>query len=260
MELMLLEGETREAASGSTLEVSNPATLDALESVPDATPEDAAAAMRYAADNKKRWAQTPLHERVAIIHRFIAVVQERRDELARLLTMETGKPIRESHEEVDETCAVFRAFAECVGQAMYGIATQLDLQAGLADDYLAHPTRAARHRGGDPAVQLPDQTYAHKVGPALLARQRRGGQAQRGDAPSPSLGQRVAGPVRGGRVRRVSPPSLLRRNRRRPACHQLLHPDAISMTGSTEVGIGVYLRTAPSTSPGSSWSSEATIR
>jgi succinate-semialdehyde dehydrogenase/glutarate-semialdehyde dehydrogenase len=205
---------------------------------------------------RSAWVHTPLYERVAIIHRFIAVVQERRDELARLLTMETGKPIRESYEEVDETCAVFRAFAECVGQAMYGIATQLDLQAGLANDYL--PRREPL--GIVVAIlpfNFPIEMYAHKVEPALLA----GNVAVAKPSEETPL---TALPVTEWLHECGVPGGALHclTGRGESVGEALVtspYTDAISMTGSTEVGIA-SMRTAPSTSRGSSLSSEATIR
>ncbi len=169
MELMLLEGETREAASGSTLEVSNPATLDALESVPDATPEDAAAAMRYAADNKKRWARTPLHERIAMVDRFLVLLRERHEELARIITLETGKPITEGEDEVDTAYWVFRGYNERVGPAMYGMATELDLQAGLPGDYMITRREPLGVVVAILPFNFPIEMYAHKVAPALLS-------------------------------------------------------------------------------------------
>src|SRR4051794_5419880 len=123
MELMLLEGEKREAASGSTLEVCNPATSDVFASVPDGTAQDAAAAMGYASDNKKRWARTPLHERIAMVDRFLVMLRERHEELARIITMETGKPIAEGEDEVDTCYWIFRGYNERVGPSMYGMAT-----------------------------------------------------------------------------------------------------------------------------------------
>jgi succinate-semialdehyde dehydrogenase/glutarate-semialdehyde dehydrogenase len=169
MEPMLIGGQRRPSASGAILEVFNPANSELIACVPDADAQDADDALAAADGARSSWARTPLHERVAIVHRFLALVGERRGELAELLTLETGKPIRESYEEVDETCAVFRAFAERVGNAMYGIATQLDLQQGLADDYLLTRREPLGVVVAILPFNFPIEMYAHKVGPALLA-------------------------------------------------------------------------------------------
>jgi succinate-semialdehyde dehydrogenase / glutarate-semialdehyde dehydrogenase len=169
MELMIVGGERRPSASGATLEILDPATSDVIGSVPDADASDAAEALEIADGARRAWATTPLHERVGIVRRFVALVQERRTELATLLTLETGKPIRESYDEVDETCAIFQGFAECVGQAMYGMATQLDAQAGLAGDYLVTRREPLGVVVAILPFNFPVEMYAHKVGPALLA-------------------------------------------------------------------------------------------
>lgn len=168
MELMLLGGEAREAASGGTLEVSYPATLDPFDSVPDATPEDAAAAMLYAVNGKKRWARTPLHERIAMVDRFLVMLRERHEELAKLITMETGKPIAESEDEVDTAYWVFRGYSERVAPALYGMATELDLQPGLPGDYLITRREPLGAVVAILPFNFPLEMFAHKVAPALL--------------------------------------------------------------------------------------------
>jgi acyl-CoA reductase-like NAD-dependent aldehyde dehydrogenase len=168
MELMLVEGDLRPAASGATLEVSYPGTLEPFESVPDATAEDAAAAMAYAAAHKKQWARTPLHERIAMVDRFLAKLMEGREELARIITMETGKPIAEGRDEVDTAYWVFRGYSERVGPAMYGMATELDLQAGLPGDYMITRREPLGVVVAILPFNFPIEMYAHKIAPALL--------------------------------------------------------------------------------------------
>ena len=169
MELMLMQGETRGATSGSTLEVRNPATDEAFESVPDATAEDAAAAMAYAAENRKLWARTPLHERIAMVDRFLVILRERHEELARIITMETGKPIAEGEDEVDTAYWIFRGYNERVGPAMYGMATELDLQAGLPGDYMMTRREPLGVVVAILPFNFPIEMYAHKIAPALLS-------------------------------------------------------------------------------------------
>jgi succinate-semialdehyde dehydrogenase / glutarate-semialdehyde dehydrogenase len=169
MELMYVGGEARSSSSGGVMEISNPATLESYESVPDATPEDAAAAIDIAAEGRRRWAKTPLHERIAMTDRFLKLLMERRSELARIVTLETGKPIAESEDEVDTTYWIFRGFSERVGPAMYGMATELDLQPGLPGDYMITRREALGVVVAILPFNFPIEMYAHKVAPALLA-------------------------------------------------------------------------------------------
>jgi succinate-semialdehyde dehydrogenase/glutarate-semialdehyde dehydrogenase len=169
MELMYLGGEARQSSSGGVIEISNPATLEVYESVPDATPEDAAAAIDIAAEGRRRWAKTPLHERIAMTDRFLEILKARRAELARIVTLETGKPIAESEDEVDTTYWIFRGFAERVGPALYGMATELDLQPGLPGDYMITRREPLGVVVAILPFNFPIEMYAHKVAPALLA-------------------------------------------------------------------------------------------
>jgi acyl-CoA reductase-like NAD-dependent aldehyde dehydrogenase len=169
MELMLLGGEARTSSSGGVMEVSNPATLEAYESVPDASAADAATALGIAVEGRRQWARTPMHERIAIVDRFLKLLMERRSELARIITLETGKPIAESEDEVDTTYWIFRGFAERVGPGMYGMATELDLQAGLPGDYMITRREPLGVVVAILPFNFPIEMYAHKVAPALLA-------------------------------------------------------------------------------------------
>ena len=169
MQLMLVGGEACRSSLGAAMEVSNPATLETFESVPDASPEDAAKALEIASAGRVSWARTPLHERIAIVDRFLRLLQERRSELARITTLETGKPISESEDEIDTTYWIFRGFAERVGPAMYGMATELDLQPGLPGDYMITRREPLGVVVAILPFNFPIEMYAHKVAPALLA-------------------------------------------------------------------------------------------
>lgn len=169
MELMFVAGERRNSSSGALLEISNPATLETYESVPDASPEDAETALRVALEGRIAWARTPLHERIAIVDRFLKILKDREVELAEIITRETGKPLSESIDEIDTTYWIFRGFAERVGPSMYGMATELDLQPGLPGDYMITRREPIGVIVAILPFNFPIEMYAHKVAPALLA-------------------------------------------------------------------------------------------
>src|ERR1700722_17772767 len=169
MELMFVGSARCASSSGATITITNPATSEIIDDVPDASPEDVERALTIAADGKAMWAKTPLHERIAIIDRFLVIIKDRQAELARLLSLETGKRIREAEEEVEDTYRIFRGFAERVGPAMYGMATELDLQPGLPGDYLITRREPLGVVVAILPFNFPLEMYAHKVAPALLA-------------------------------------------------------------------------------------------
>ena len=97
---LFIGGAWRDAAGGGTLDVEDPATGEAVAAVADATVEDALAALGAAADAQADWARTAPKERSEILRRAYDLIHERVDDLALLMTLEMGKPLKESVAEV----------------------------------------------------------------------------------------------------------------------------------------------------------------
>jgi acyl-CoA reductase-like NAD-dependent aldehyde dehydrogenase len=82
------------------LKVINPATEELLAELEE---DDADTLARRSAATRaaqRTWARTPLAERLAAVRRFGEMLQSRRDSLAKQLTAEVGKPIRQSRNEL----------------------------------------------------------------------------------------------------------------------------------------------------------------
>ncbi|MEN5074195.1 NAD-dependent succinate-semialdehyde dehydrogenase [Isoptericola cucumis] len=109
---LLIDGAWRDASDGGTFAVENPATEEVLAHVASGTADDARAAMDAAAGAQEAWAATPARERAEILRRAFALVQERREELALLMTLEMGKPLAEARGEVTYGGEFLRWFAE----------------------------------------------------------------------------------------------------------------------------------------------------
>src|SRR6476660_9895583 len=91
---LFINDEWRDAASGKTIEVVNPATEDVIASVASAEQSDvdaAVAAARAALDGP--WARMSARDRGRIIWKMGELLMERADEIARLETLHNGKPI-----------------------------------------------------------------------------------------------------------------------------------------------------------------------
>ena len=82
------------------LPVTNPATGEEVGRAPRATRADLDAAVAAARAAYPAWRATPIAERQKVIAAFGAKVMEHADELARLLTAEQGKPLRDATSEV----------------------------------------------------------------------------------------------------------------------------------------------------------------
>ena len=100
------------ATSGKTMRVTNPATGEPLADLPDAGRDDVWKACDEAAKAFPKWAATPALERGKILRRVYELLTERRDELARLVTEENGKPFEEAKREVAFATGYFSWFAE----------------------------------------------------------------------------------------------------------------------------------------------------
>ena len=109
---VLVAGQWRAAASGQTLDVQDPATGEVIKTVADGGVADGAAAMDAAVEAAPAWARTPARERGEILRRTFDLVQQRRDEIALLMTLEMGKPLAEARGEVAYGGEFLRWYAE----------------------------------------------------------------------------------------------------------------------------------------------------
>ncbi|MBP5727907.1 MAG: aldehyde dehydrogenase [Clostridia bacterium] len=131
---MFINGLWRDAADGSVIQVLNSATQEKIDTVPQATESDVLEAITAAQEGKKVWAQTPVHERCRILYRCADAIDASREQLARSLSTEMGKIIRESRGEIRVCAQIFRGFAEAAAHH-YG-KTMTDYQIGTEKDIL----------------------------------------------------------------------------------------------------------------------------
>ena len=109
---MFVAGEWCESESSARMEATSPATGESLGTVPEGTREDARRAIAAANAAWRTWAAKSAFERAAAMDRVAELVEERRDDLARTLTLDQGKPLRaEAYGEVDELVAYWRMAA-----------------------------------------------------------------------------------------------------------------------------------------------------
>ncbi len=109
---MFVAGEWRDSGSGVRTEATSPATGESLGTVPEGTREDARRAIVAANAGWRAWAALSAFERAAAMERVADLVEERRDDLARTLTLDQGKPLRaEAYGEVEELVQYWRMAA-----------------------------------------------------------------------------------------------------------------------------------------------------
>ena len=96
----LIGREWRDSSDGKVIEVYNPATNELIDTVPSLTKEDVEQAIDYADAHQKEWEAKSVIERCAVLSKFAELVEQNKDELALLLSKETGKPIKEAYNEI----------------------------------------------------------------------------------------------------------------------------------------------------------------
>ena len=108
----VIGGAWAESESGSRMEATSPATGESLGSVPEGTRADVQRAVAAANAACRDWAARSAFERAHAMERVAELIVERRDELARTLTLDQGKPLHaEAYGEVDELAEYWRLAA-----------------------------------------------------------------------------------------------------------------------------------------------------
>ncbi len=161
---MYIDGHFVDATNGQTFPVYDPATEDAIASVPAGTAADIDLAARAAAKAfYDGWKAVTAQERGRILFRLADRVRARRAELAELETRNTGKPIAESEYDMDDTATCFEYYG--------GLATKIN------GEVLPVPADAVAFAMREPmgvAGQIIPWNYplmmaAWKIAPALAA-------------------------------------------------------------------------------------------
>ena len=109
---LYIGGEWAPATGGRTFDVHDPATNAVIRTIADATPEDGIRALDAAAAAQDEWAATPARTRSEILRRAFDLVQEHKEDLALLMTLEMGKPLAEARGEVVYGGEFLRWFSE----------------------------------------------------------------------------------------------------------------------------------------------------
>src|SRR5437868_7367827 len=120
---LYIGGEWRDGAKGQ-LAVEDPSTGESLCEVADASAEDARAALDAAVDAGAEFSRMPPRDRGEILRRAFEAITARADELALLMTLEMGKPLKESKAEITYGAEFLRWFSEQAVriEGRYGVA------------------------------------------------------------------------------------------------------------------------------------------
>lgn len=120
LDRLFVGGEWLPAADGATFGVTNPATGDTLTKVADGRRTDMQRAIDAAAAAQSGWAAATALERSAVIRRAGQVMRDDIEHLARVMTLEQGKPLEQSRGELEYGIGFLDWFAE-EGRRVHGM-------------------------------------------------------------------------------------------------------------------------------------------
>jgi malonate-semialdehyde dehydrogenase (acetylating)/methylmalonate-semialdehyde dehydrogenase len=134
----LIGSEWRQAAAGvDSLPIFNPATGQVIDQVPLSGGADVGAAVKAAAHAYKSWSRTAVMERVRLMFRFKALLEEHYEDLAAIVTRHHGKTLDEARGEVRRGIEVVD-FA-CGAPTLLQGRTLRDVSAGVDQDLYRFP-------------------------------------------------------------------------------------------------------------------------
>ncbi|HEY4467221.1 MAG TPA: NADP-dependent succinate-semialdehyde dehydrogenase [Klebsiella sp.] len=160
----MINGRWRDASSGETIAVTNPANGQQLGSVPKMGAEETREAIDAAARALPAWGALIAKERANILRRWFDLMMENQDDLARLMTLEQGKPLAEAKGEISYAASFIEWFAE-EGKRIYGDT----IPGHQADKRLLVIKQPIGVTAAITPWNFPSAMITRKAGPALAA-------------------------------------------------------------------------------------------
>ncbi|ENC9773724.1 TPA: NADP-dependent succinate-semialdehyde dehydrogenase [Citrobacter koseri] len=159
-----IEGQWRDARSGDTIAVTNPANGQPLGSVPKMGAEETREAIDAANRALPAWRALTAKARANILRRWFNLMMEHQDDLARLMTLEQGKPLAEAKGEISYAASFIEWFAE-EGKRIYGDT----IPGHQADKRLIVIKQPIGVTAAITPWNFPSAMITRKAGPALAA-------------------------------------------------------------------------------------------
>ncbi|MFV8817928.1 NAD-dependent succinate-semialdehyde dehydrogenase [Haliea sp. E17] len=116
---LFIGGEWTSGTSGAGSDVINPATDEVLGHVPHASTADLDMALEAARSGFQLWRQKTPVERQQVLEGAAAIIEEQKEHISRILTLEMGKTLAESRGEMDFVINIIRWYGE-EGKRAYG--------------------------------------------------------------------------------------------------------------------------------------------
>lgn len=165
---MIIGDKLVSASNNETIQVINPYDGSIVDTVPNATREDVELAVQYAVEAQKSWKKVPVYERVERAMAFVELVRKNKEELARTLTLESGKNITEARNELNNIFSFWSAFCE-KAKHLYGNVIPNGLERGHDKNIVITKREPVGVVACIIPFNFPCNLFSQKVAPALLS-------------------------------------------------------------------------------------------
>jgi succinate-semialdehyde dehydrogenase/glutarate-semialdehyde dehydrogenase len=161
---LYIDGVWRPATGGRTFEVINPADGSVIGHASDAGVQDCELAIKSASAAFASWSATTAYERAAVLTNAHALMTERAEDLARLMSTEQGKPLKMARNEVRYATDFLSWYSE-EGKRLYGTV----IPSARADQRFFATRQAVGVVAAITPWNYPISMITRKVAPALAA-------------------------------------------------------------------------------------------
>ncbi|WP_337017020.1 NAD-dependent succinate-semialdehyde dehydrogenase [Oceanobacillus massiliensis] len=148
----------------SMMDVINPMNGEKIKSIPRGSKKEAIAAVDAASESLKEWSERTAYERSELLLRWHELINEEMEDLARTMTMEQGKPLKEAKGEIAYANSFISWYAE-EGKRVYG----KTIPASARNKRIVVQKQPVGVIAAITPWNFPAAMITRKVGPALAA-------------------------------------------------------------------------------------------
>lgn len=165
---MLIGGREVDASNGAVTQNINPATGAVINTVPSATLQDVDTAISNAVQGQKEWVAIPFFKRMEILEKFVQLVQQAEEKIARTMAVEGGKPYAQALGEVGRVKDAFRLYM-AQARTMFGNTLPMNSEPRGLGDVLFTVFEPLGVIAAICAFNFPGVLFSHKAAAALCA-------------------------------------------------------------------------------------------
>ena len=141
---MYVNGKWEDSSDKEIINVNNPSTGEVMTAIPRGKSDDVDKAIRTAKNSfvSEEWRRVKPFERGRILYEVAAQLKENRDELARLETMDVGKPLTQGYADIDAAIRYFEFYGGAADKVM---GDTIPIEDGLIDYVIREPIGVTAH-------------------------------------------------------------------------------------------------------------------